>query len=269
MDITEAVQSAFNDNEISEMIKDNVEKLSNKKAQRIAEKYIDILEKEADKYLQKKIDKLTENVSLIVEDTVKIFVAKYKDEITGKKTSLKTEAILEGLATICKIAGVNAEMITEEVNNISTKNEKILESKISCLERLINEEQNETKKLKKQHESDLEDMRDKVAEKEKEIQTLNDKLKEQELEKDELTEEKNNIAKLGIIAELKQGLSLSESREFEKNAVNIPFSLDKSYVDKLTTLKESIQEEPLTEVIDGCDKVENQNGEETWYDKYI
>lgn len=267
MNITEAVQNAFNDSEISEMIKEKVETLSNEKAQRIAENYIDILEKEADKYLQKKVDRITENVSSIVEETVKMFVNKYKGAFTNYKNTIKSEAILESLVNVCKLAGVNAEMITEEVHDISTKNERVLKSKISCLERLINEEQNSSKTLKKQHESDIENLKDEISEKEKEIQRLNDKLKEKELENDEITEEKNNIAKLGIIAELKQGLSLSESREFEKNAINIPFSLDKSYVDKLNTLKESITEKSLNEVTDN--NVDENNDEDFYMNKYI
>lgn len=298
--LTETINKVFEDAEIKNLISDEIERISECKAKEKATEYINILEKEANEYLDKKVSRIVEHVSEILEETVKMFTEKYKAEIDCHKADVKSHAILEALTTMCTIAGVSAETITKEANNISTKNEKMLESKISCLKKLLAEEQDNSKILEKRKCKEIDELRESMTEKceeierlndvihekelkniqlsdkndelenkldtnETEMQRLNDKIKEIELENDQITEEKNNIAKLGIIAELKQDLSLSESREFEKNAINIPFSMDKSYIDKLTTLKDSIVENQLNEVT----TKEESNEVQKWYDKYI
>lgn len=55
-----------------------------------------------------------------------------------------------------------------------------------------------------------------------------------------LKEENDKLVKLGIINEMKEGLSLLESEKFEKAASIVDFSRDNSYVDKLEIIKESI-----------------------------
>lgn len=55
-----------------------------------------------------------------------------------------------------------------------------------------------------------------------------------------LKEENDKLVKLGIINEMKEGLSLLESEKFEKAASIVEFSRDNSYVNKLEIIKESI-----------------------------
>jgi hypothetical protein len=264
--LSEKITEVLNDEGIKNMITEEVDKLSEAKAKEIAQNYIDILEKEADKYLEKRVNTLTEKVSDIVEEAVKMFVNKYKSSFKTRKNELKIDAILESLSMVCKLAGVNAEMITEEVNNIRSKDSKILEAKIDSLKKLLEDESTESAQLSEKYNSDVEGYKNALIEKDKEIKRLNSKVRRKELENSEINEEKDNIAKLGVIAELKQGLSLSESEEFEKAALDVPFSLDKSYINSLTKLRDSITEKSsLNEVTENEDNSEV----DSWYYKYI
>lgn len=56
-----------------------------------------------------------------------------------------------------------------------------------------------------------------------------------------LEEENKDLAKCGIIAEMKDGLSLVESDKFEKLAGIVEFSKDEVFVQKLETIKESVK----------------------------
>ena len=63
-----------------------------------------------------------------------------------------------------------------------------------------------------------------------------------------LKKENNELAKAGIIAELKEGLSLVESKKFETLASMVPFSRDEKYASDLELIKEqvkgSVEKEP-------------------------
>lgn len=56
-----------------------------------------------------------------------------------------------------------------------------------------------------------------------------------------LKKENTELAKIGIIAEMKEGLSLVESKKFEKLANIIPFSRDEKYAEELEIIKESVR----------------------------
>lgn len=71
-----------------------------------------------------------------------------------------------------------------------------------------------------------------------------DKLVEENIAKDK---EINDLLKKGVIAEMKEGLSIVEAGKFEKLAEIVEFSRDDKYVSKLETIKESVK---------GADKVE-------------
>lgn len=260
--LTEAIDKALQDDEINEMIKTKVDELSETKAKEIANKYIDILEGEAEKYIDEKVTKLTEKVSNIIEECIGLFVDKYKNAFNVYENELKIEAILESLSTVCKLAGVNAEMITNEVNNQRTQNESILNSKLSSLKNILDEERNAGKLAKRDYERSL-------NEKDEEINELKSKIHEKDIKYAEVNEEKNNIAKLGIIAEMKQNMSLKESKMFEKNAMNIPFTMDKDYINKLNYLKDSIKEENLNEVTNDETNENNVTKNEKWFNKYV
>jgi len=55
-----------------------------------------------------------------------------------------------------------------------------------------------------------------------------------------LEKEVDNLVKLGVIAELKEGMTLVESEKFEKLAGIVDFSKDESYVNSLKMIKESV-----------------------------
>jgi hypothetical protein len=56
-----------------------------------------------------------------------------------------------------------------------------------------------------------------------------------------LSEENKKIIKMGVISELKEGLSLVEAEKFEKLAELVEFSKSGEFLTKLTTIKESVK----------------------------
>jgi hypothetical protein len=56
-----------------------------------------------------------------------------------------------------------------------------------------------------------------------------------------LKEENDNLIKMGIVQEIKGGLSIVESEKFEKLAELVEFSKDSDYLEKLETIKESVK----------------------------
>lgn len=56
-----------------------------------------------------------------------------------------------------------------------------------------------------------------------------------------LKEENDKLLKAGIIAEMKEGLSLVEAEKFEKLADIVDFARDETFTSKLETIKESIK----------------------------
>jgi len=56
-----------------------------------------------------------------------------------------------------------------------------------------------------------------------------------------LKEENETLIKMGVIAEMKEGLSLVEAEKFEKLAAIVEFSKDEVFASKLETIKESVK----------------------------
>lgn len=69
------------------------------------------------------------------------------------------------------------------------------------------------------------------------------------LEHLELKKEKEQLIKTGIIMEMKEGLSLVESKKFEKLAEMVPFSQDEKFMERLTVIKESVSGVSEKEII--------------------
>lgn len=69
-----------------------------------------------------------------------------------------------------------------------------------------------------------------------------------------LSSENAKILKMGVISEMKQGMTLTEAKRFEQIADQIPFEQTKDYFDKLEVLKEELLNNPkykkLNEVTD-------------------
>lgn len=79
-----------------------------------------------------------------------------------------------------------------------------------------------------------------------------------------LKEENDKLVKTGIIAEMKEGLTIVEAEKFEKLAELVEFTKDASFAEKLETIKESVKgaaeakEEKITE------SANNQVGKPVW-----
>lgn len=56
-----------------------------------------------------------------------------------------------------------------------------------------------------------------------------------------LSEENKKLIKMGVISELKEGLSLVESEKFEKLAGLVNFTRSEEFLEKLTTIRESVK----------------------------
>ena len=65
-----------------------------------------------------------------------------------------------------------------------------------------------------------------------------------------LQKENTELVKTGVIAELKEGLSLVEAKKFETLANMIPFSKDEKYAQELEVIKESVRGSVETKVQD-------------------
>lgn len=68
---------------------------------------------------------------------------------------------------------------------------------------------------------------------------------------------------MGVISEMKQGMTLTEAKRFEQIADQIPFEQTKDYFDKLEVLKEELLNNPkykkLNEVTDEPENGENSD----------
>ena len=75
-----------------------------------------------------------------------------------------------------------------------------------------------------------------------------------------LKKENTELAKTGIIAEMKEGLSLVESQKFEKLASVVPFSRDAKYADDLEMIKEQVKGtvESATVIVESVEKTETK-----------
>lgn len=70
----------------------------------------------------------------------------------------------------------------------------------------------------------------------------------------ELKKEKEQLIKIGVIMEMKEGLSLVEAKKFEKLAEMVSFSQDEKFVERLAVIKESVsgskvEEKQITESV--------------------
>ena len=76
-----------------------------------------------------------------------------------------------------------------------------------------------------------------------------------------LSSENSKILKMGVISEMKQGMTLTEAKRFEQIADQIPFEQTKDYFDKLEVLKEELLNNPkykkLNEVTDEPETEDN------------
>lgn len=180
------------------------------KVQELVEAKTLALEEKAEEYAEMKVEMIEEKAEEFVEKKMQELsesVERYLDRIIEDFINESKEKLEES------IKSEQSEMIIEAFDSLlvatGVELSKIVEAK---------EENDEKSKL------------------EESIKKY-DNLVEENIS---LKEENDKLVKLGIINEMKEGLSLLESEKFEKAASIVDFSRDNSYVNKLEIIKESI-----------------------------
>lgn len=82
-----------------------------------------------------------------------------------------------------------------------------------------------------------------------------------------LKEENEKLIKMGVINEMKEGLSIVEQEKFEKLANLVEFVRDESYEEKLQTIVESVKgavEEKDEKLEESTDDEDNENDDTSW-----
>lgn len=180
------------------------------KVQELVEAKTLALEEKAEEYAEMKVEMIEEKAEEFVEKKMQELsesVERYLDRIIEDFINESKEKLVES------IKSEQSEMIIEAFDSLlvatGVELSKIVEAK---------EENDEKSKL------------------EESIKKY-DNLIEENIS---LKEENDKLVKLGIINEMKEGLSLLESEKFERAASIVEFSRDNSYVNKLEIIKESI-----------------------------
>jgi hypothetical protein len=212
--------------ELQDQLKEEAEERV-EKIDKLAEEYAEIKEAEYEKKLNElddkiqSLDKLAEEYAKDVEDEIRetndIYIKKavndFIDECYGQlKSDLevdKCKAITEAYSTFAKLAGVKVEDIVE------ARDESSVQAKLDEMTKKYNE-------------------------------AVNDNIqKDAQIEK--LQEENDKMLQQGVIAEMAEGLSLYQKSKFLKSAALVEFTADKSYAEKLRTLKEAIADDKVQE----------------------
>jgi hypothetical protein len=209
-------------NEVEQKAKEHEEELEEE-----CQKFKRELTKRTQKRINEEVSKMRNILEQYTEQVTKDFLREHEEDFRMFENVTKVETILEGLKTVMAVAGIHTQEIIEGVEIRNNKRDNVLESRVKGLQDQLNQLHEENRSLK----DTIEEEKQKHA----------DLLKENEL----LNRENQDVVKMGVISELKNGLTLTESKKFEKMAKNIPFSADKDFIRKLKDLKESIQDLPV------------------------
>lgn len=229
-------------NEVEEKAKEHEEELEEE-----CRKFKRELTKRSQKRINEEVSKMKKVLEQYVEQVTKDFLREHEEDFRMFENVTKVETILEGLKTVMAVAGIHTQEIIEGVEIRNNKRDNVLESRVKGLQDQLNQLHEENRSLK----DTIDEQKQKHA----------DLLKENEL----LNRENQDVVKMGVISELKNGLTLTESKKFEKMAKNIPFSADRDFIKKLKDLKESIQDLPvLNEVVTKPVEKQEEN-----YRKYL
>lgn len=167
-----------------------------------SEQHIEMLEEKAEEFVNLKVEELTESMDKYLERIVEEFLAEAKSSLDESLKSEKADMMIEAFEAMLVAGGVEVSKIAE------AKEESIDESAKSL-------------------ETELEES---IAK--------HDKLVDEIIA---LKEQNETLIKMGVIAEMKEGLSLVEAEKFEKLASIVEFSKDDAYAEKLETIRESVK----------------------------
>lgn len=138
----------------------------------------------------------------------------------------------------------SSKKLLEEVENLTESNKELKEKNNSLTESI--------KTLK----TDFRSLNSKNIQ-------LSESVKSLSQENKNLNSENSKILKMGVISEMKQGMTLTEAKRFEQIADQIPFEQTKDYFDKLEVLKEELLNNPkykkLNEVTDEPETEDNSD----------
>lgn len=256
--IKKIITEVLSESEMKDILREKIDKAAEEKTKLLFDKQDkeENLEKMVEKRINGELSKFKKILSKYVTETVAEFLSEHEDDFKIVHESAKINYILESLSTMLKVVGVKTEDILE--CKTSRENEiKTLEQRINNLKEHLIKEQHIIKELQINENSKIEELKDALIKEGKqneklkklnnslktENETLNENNKELSNKNNSLYKENNKIIQMGIIEELKSGLSLTESHNFEKCASKIPFNSRKDYVIQLKELKESIKNE--------------------------
>ena len=186
-----------------------------------------------------------------------------KDAIVYKQRAENLKAKL--LESQQEVIDTQNEM-ESELSDEKAKTSELEEAlKMKVRENKLNEQKIQDLKEKLQSNKELKEKNNSLTESIKTLKTdfrslnskniqLSESVKSLSQKNMTLSSENAKILKMGVISEMKQGMTLTEAKRFEQIADQIPFEQTKDYFDKLEVLKEELLNNPkykkLNEVTD-------------------
>ena len=178
------------------------------------EEKLNSLDEKAEEYIELYKDEMNEKVSEYLDRAVQEFIQESKEQLCINVDNAKAEALTEAYSKFALMAGVEVSDIAEAYND--TRSENRINSLIGENDQLVNENLKLVNKIK----------------------SLNEKI--------------DNLMKLGLIKEMTEGMSLTESRKFERLAELVEFTNDGSFVESLEKIRDTVKK-------DSDDNVEDQD----------
>ena len=194
----------------------------------LCESYKNEIKEDAIKFVDGRLESLNSIIEKYIDKTVNSFISEHEDIFAVTEADYKNNFILDSLANACTMAGVSAQKIAESVEN-----------------------QNPEKT---------------ISENNKMLKTLAAMQKLEE-EKSNLLKENQKLIKMGIIAELKEGLEGEAAVKFERCANNVVFERSSRYINKLEYLKQAIIDE--AKLAEKCHEEPEEPEEEAVSEEYV
>jgi flagellar hook protein FlgE len=227
--------------------------------------------------LEKLFESLDENV--FTAELKESLEAQFNEAVEAKAAIIADEKIEEATDSLNEKSEAHIDFLNEKADQyVAQKQSEMVDSLDKYLDRVVEELVSEAKDaLNESVKSEKADMIieafdsmltatgvevAKIVEA-KDDSAVENKLEESVAKYDSLVEElialkdeNETLIKMGVISELKEGLSIVEAEKFVKLAGLVEFTKDEAFAEKLETIKESVKgaveakEEELTETVD-------------------
>jgi len=229
--------------------------------------------------LEKLFESLDENV--FTKELKESLEAQFNEAVEAKAASIASEKIDEKVDSLNEKSEEHIDFLNEKADQyVELKTQELIESLDKYLERVVEEFLKDAKgALDESIKSEKADMIieafdsmliatgvevSKIVEA-KDDSDVQKKLDESVEKYDSLVEENiglkdenETLIKMGVVNEMKEGLSIVEAEKFEKLAGLVEFTKDEEFAGKLETIKESIkgvvEDEDLSESVDDSEK---------------